>query len=344
MKQNIGEAMTAFIDTIDASKNVVMPIFKTPEDVIDYGTAIITPFLTNPERHREHIRTILDGIVMNAVWSATVESNPLLNAARFRFLDKLLSASLVYGQDRKMSPSLRRKQEYIQKLTKARDGLLASLSPGQLDVDILPATVRYTENERSTSNIVLFQTNVGLYPSPELEPQGLSVTLEVFDERVQFADAFPSSRLESTQSHTVGIIASSKFTYTEKENVKATATLGGSVAKVVSGIGTDRTTTQEQVAGVTEEITEQKFSRLVISSAVKQVARWKLLKAPNQILIGGNRFQVSSFVPPSVTDVELEARVEAELDYYGTYAVSVRRKVDLPDTTTNSFTSGNFGS
>jgi hypothetical protein len=60
--ETTSEAMKRFITTIE-SKNTSTD--KNVDEVLNDGAATIAPFLTNPQRHTEHIRIILEGIAIN---------------------------------------------------------------------------------------------------------------------------------------------------------------------------------------------------------------------------------------------------------------------------------------
>jgi hypothetical protein len=305
------EAVKRFITTIESMQTST---YKNPDELLNDGAATIAPFLTNPQRHTEHIRIILQGIIINA-FTTSLSTIPF-----FGRLSKLL---LNFG------PFEKWKQEYLKRLTRLRTELVASLSPGELDLSILPPK-RKDDADRSTSNLIIFQINVALYPHQDFVPQALSVRLIALDPEVEFEDVSPSSRVEAAGLYELGVSASGKFTYSYEESGKMGGQLGAPGAKVSSELGGKEAISRETAIGTTAKETGQRFIPLVISSALAQTARWELLSAPQQILVGGTRFFATAFVPSTLRHISLEAHAVAELDHYGRYELMKQRTVELP--------------
>jgi hypothetical protein len=303
------EAMKRFITTIESMSSTN----KNLDELLNDGAATIAPFLTNPQRHTEHIRIILRGIILNA-FTTSFSSIP--------FFGRLIKPLLTFG------PVEIAKQEYLKRLTRLRTELVASLSPGELDLSIL--SPKRKDDADRTSNLIIFQINVALYPHQDFVPQALSVRLIALDPEVEFEDVSPSSRVEAAGSYELGVSASGKFTYSYEESGKMGGELGAPGAKVVSEIGGKEAISRETAIGTTTKETGQRFIPLVISSALAQTARWELLAAPQQILVGGTRFFATAFVPSTLRHVSLEAHVVAELDHYGRYELTKQRTVEVP--------------
>jgi hypothetical protein len=318
-------AMRRFIETFRSGQPEAFPwVYKSGGDALDDGATIIAPFLANPTRHKEHIRLILEGIFMHALASAFPAVFPVVKLAdRIPILGKAIRSARNQGFQGLF-------HSYTQKLAAAQDDLLASLTPGELGLNILPAQSQKSETEHTNYKIILFQLNVALWPNKEFVPQSLSVRLEAFNTELQFADVTPASHVENIGSYKIAVSDSGKFTYSEKESVKAGVTLNVAAAKIDSGMGHERMVGQEKTTGISVEESHQSFTSLIIASALEGVARWELLKAPSQPLIGGMKFLATAFVPSRLTEVTLEARVRAELERYGDYEMTLQRNLELP--------------
>jgi hypothetical protein len=310
------EAMKRFITTIES---INKSTDKNVAEALNEGAATIAPFLTNPQRHTEHIRIILEGVALRLmIMSMTSVMNTIPFFGR-RFLSKFFLDFIALGNF---------KQKYLNKLTRLRTELLASLSPGELDLSIV--SPKRKDDADRTANLIIFQINVALYPHQDFVPQALSVRLIALDPEVEFEDVSPSSRVEAAGSYELGVSASGKFTYSHEESGKMGGQLGAPGAKVVSELGGKEAISRETAIGTTTKETGQRFIPLVISSALAQTARWELLAAPQQILVGGTRFFATAFVPSTLRHVSLEAHVVAELDHYGRYELTKQRTVELP--------------
>lgn len=249
MTETPSEAMKRFITTIESMSSTN----KNLDELLNDGAATIAPFLTNPQRHTEHIRIILRGIILNA-FTTSFSSIP--------FFGRLIKPLLTFG------PVEIAKQEYLKRLTRLRTELVASLSPGELDLSIL--SPKRKDDADRTSNLIIFQINVALYPHQDFVPQALSVRLIALDPEVEFEDVSPSSRVEAAGSYELGVSASGKFTYSYEDSGKMGGRLGAPGAEVVSELGGKEAISRETAIGTTTKETGQRFIPLVISSALAQ--------------------------------------------------------------------------
>ena len=208
---------------------------------------------------------------------------------------------------------------------------MRSLKPGELTVSILPARAKASTDTAIKAKLFVFQVNVALYPDPAFTPQSMSVQLSVDDADVKFADVEPSSRVESIGSYEVGIQESGKFTRTVKDASKIASPVDAKVAKVEVDEITEDSASKESATQTSIKESGQMLASLVISSAVGGVARWQLLRAPNQLLTGGSSFFATAFVPPALCEVTLKARVRTELEGYGTYEAESEQRVGLSE-------------
>jgi hypothetical protein len=324
MSETPAAAMRRFIETFGRKQDPFSWVYKTGVEALDDGATIIEPFLANPSRNKEHIRIILEGILMHTTLATVPTLFPFLKFAdRIPIVGKALRSTRTLGFHNFF-------QSYARKLAAVQDDLLASLNPGELGVNILPAQAQKSEIGPANHKIVLFQVNVALWPNKEFVPQSLSVRLEAFNPDLQFSDVTPASHVENTGTFKVAVNDAGKFTYSEKDTARVGVTLGAGPAKLDSGMASERMTGQERTTGISVEESRETFTSLIIASGLGAVARWELLKGPTQPLLGGMTFAATAFVPLNMTEVTLEARVRAELERYGDYEVTTQRNLELP--------------
>jgi hypothetical protein len=178
--------------------------------------------------------------------------------------------------------------------------------------------------------LVVFQLNVAVYPHADFTPQSLSVKFAAPGGEVQFVDVDPSSKVDATGSYEVGVEDSGKFTSSTTDTDKLAFTLDGKVAAAGSDSTHEHTNTVERSSSRTRKETGERIVPLVISSALGGVARWQLLRAPRQPLVGGFRFLSTAFVEPSVQNLAVEALVRVELEHYGPHEINLQKRVELP--------------
>jgi hypothetical protein len=320
MYNSPADALTAFIDQMENWESPAQPLYKgNREKALEAGLEFLRPFLLNPEQHKEQVKLMLEGL---AVTYMSAQLGPLLKIA-FHPATNWISRN---GTEFKKS-----NQIFVERVRSARADLLRSLKPGELTVAILPARAKASTDTAIKAKLFVFQVNVALYPDPAFTPQSMSVQLSVDDADVKFADVEPSSRVESIGSYEVGIQESGKFTRTVKDPSKIASTVDAKVAKVEVDEITEDSASKESATQTSIKELGQMLASLVISSAVGGVARWQLLRAPNQLLTGGSSFFATAFVPPALREVTLKARVCTELEGYGTYEAESEQRVGLSE-------------
>jgi hypothetical protein len=217
--------------------------------------------------------------------------------------------------------------ELIQRIESIRDELLISVNPGEFEVDILPP--REKEEAMAGRKLIVLQVNVAVYPLADFTPQNLSVRLTASNEEIQFEDVSLASRMDAIGSYEVGVTDSGKFTATDKESEKLAFKLDGQVAKLEGEIGDETSRSIETSTQVAVKRSAPAYAPLVVSSAVKNVARWELLRAPNQMLRGGSKFLATAFVPSELRLLPLEVRVRVDLEKYGSHEISATKQIEL---------------
>ena len=310
-------ALSAFIERMEGWETPAKPILGDREKVLQTGLEYLHPFLLNPEQHKEQVKLILEGI-SRAHMAAIL--GPMTIVAFTSMMDWVTGARTDFKKGN---------QRFTDRLKTARAGLLTALNPGKLSVNILPARAKASTDRAINRNLILFQVNVALYPEPDFTPQSMSVGLSVVDTDVLFSDVEPSSKMDAVGTYELGIQDSGKFTRTTKNADKLAFTVNAQVARVNIEESGEDSTSAEAATQTSIKQTSQMMAPMIISSAEGNVARWQLLRGPNQLLRGGSSFFATAFVPLTLRKVTVKAKVRADLDGYGAYEVEGEREVDL---------------
>jgi hypothetical protein len=311
-------AMSRFVQIREARPNVwPTDPNMTPEDALDEAWQLLRPFLLNPERHEKHVRAILTGL--------SLDTNFIVIRPITRFFDSRIGRAFL-----RFTPNqLRREREkFLQRFREAQVDLERSLTPVELDADMLPVRSKEEDGISPTLRLVVFPINVSLYKT-EFEPQMLSVRLTVLEPDFQFVDVEPSSRSESLGTYEVGVSESGKFTDTLKRSSKVAFSLDGKVAKLAGDLSTERSSAEEHGYSTNTKQAAQEMRPAVISSAIKGTARWELLRTPSQPLLGGYRFFATAFVRQVRRKLPVELRVLADMDQWGPYEIVIRRDLEV---------------
>jgi hypothetical protein len=185
------------------------------------------------------------------------------------------------------------RRDYLEELQRAQDDLYSTIEVGEIKLDLLPIkSISSSEREQyGEFRLIGIQLNVALQPANGVNAQSLSVKIEADNEKFQFGDTDPSTRLENIGSHELGISGTGKFVRSKRESEKIVAKMS------VSGLGADSELVGERSTSVeTSESREAKVTRLdvapaVISAAVAMgfpahshsAARWRLSACCNRI-------------------------------------------------------------
>jgi tetrahydromethanopterin S-methyltransferase subunit B len=196
--------------------------YKSTDEVFEDCFSLIEPFVANPQRHKDALKMIVEGISAQAMM---VQLQPFMKMTRV--LQKIGVA--------RVDPNL----DLIRRIESIRDDLLNSVHPGEFDVDVLPP--REKNEAVQGRKLIVFQVNVAVYPLLDFTPQSLSVRLSASHEDIQFEDVNPASRIDAVGSYEIGVTESGKFTETDKDTEKLAFKLDGQVAKLESEIGGETT-------------------------------------------------------------------------------------------------------
>jgi hypothetical protein len=291
--------------------------YKSYDEVVEDGFSFLEPFVANPQRHKEAIKMIMGGMGAQLILLELEDDSLWLR----RSLGK--TGFSLLGKIGFIRPNL----EMLRRVETVRDELLESVHPGEFGIDILPP--REKDDAVQHAKLVVFQVNVAVYPLPDFTPQSLSVRLTALNEEIQFEDVNPATRIDAVGSYEIGVTESGKFTETNKDTESLAFKLDGQVAKLESQTGNETSRSMERSSQLAMKRSASTHAPLVISSALRNVARWELLRAPNQTLMGGSRFLATAFVPVETTMVTLDVRMRVDLEKYGPHEISLVKEVEL---------------
>jgi hypothetical protein len=313
------EAMKQVITKAESFRSYYEPVYEDPIAALDDGAEILAPFLSNPDRDKQAVRIILEGIAVSYVAPILL---PLFKYQRWFNV-------LRPGFKRSFEES---KQKYMSKLMQAKDNLLSKLDPGKdFRVDIIPPKVEATY---ATSIRVSIRVNVALtlHDGHDDHPaRRMNVRLIIADPRVQIVEVTPSFQFEGTGSRKIKVSETNKTSYTQTDKDKVGSELGGPGAKITSELASEDSIGQEQTKGKETEFSSDDVEYPVISIAVENEAEWALLKTPKQPLKGGQSFLASALVPIEAESLTLTVRARAELEDFGPLLASLTRTVPNKD-------------
>jgi hypothetical protein len=180
--------------------------------------------------------------------------------------------------------------------------------------------------------LIGLQLNVAILPSAGINAQSLSVKIETDEEKFQFNDTSPSTRVESIGSHEIGISDTGKFIRSDKESEKVVAKMS------VVGLGADaelageRSNSVEASRSEAAKVTRQDVAAAVISTAVGNTAHWQFLRTPTQPLVGGFRLSATAFIPKQLASTTLAISISALVEFqgWGPQLRTVQRQISLP--------------
>jgi hypothetical protein len=289
----------------------------TQEEIVAEAFGLLRPFLTNPERHEQAVKLLIEGACLSAAWRAMEPMLRLYNSGPLRALRPFINWTSFHEA----------RDKFLKRLGDAQADLRRSLTPVELDADILPISIK-SEGTLTPPGLRLavFRINVSLYKT-EFSPQSLSVRLAVLEPDFQFVDVEPSSKTEAVGGYEIGVSQSGKFVEASKTSGKLAFELNGQLAKVKGDATEEKSSSAELGRSISAKETGQHVVPMVISSAIKGTARWELLRTPTQSLLGGTSFLATAFVAVEPRHIPVELRVATELDGWGPYELVLRKEI-----------------
>jgi hypothetical protein len=318
MAETPRDALERFIAEIEKSQ-LNDPPYEHLIDAFRAGMAALRPFISNPDRYEQTVKMILWGIAVNVWQFAILHENPEKRWRWYRLLN-----GLVPFRQRAFEEW---KHNYLNSLASARDDLLRSLTPGRLEIDILPPKV--TDAGPPGFRMVEIQVNVDVSPAPEFPSDALSVRLEAVEADVQFSTVSPTTRVESIGSFENSDMASIKDGVGRRRVDRLSTEVGGVGAKVGAEVASEETDNYEYQLTTSRKVSGQQYTPLIIGSAIKGVAYWQLLASSQQPLRGGLSFFATAYVPGQLTAVTIGAEVIARLAGFGDHRTTELKRIDL---------------
>jgi hypothetical protein len=275
----------------------------------DEYLALLDSFLTNPERHREHVK-LISGAAAASQQGVVIRR---LYGPAWRPM-KLLLAKFAGRQ----------KRELAAKLHDLGTELTASVQPAEIDIDVLPLRGLPTHDDwlEDGLRLMLMQVKLAVRPEPGLEPTSLSLLVTGPSPDVRFVDRFPSTEFEELGTREVQLTEEGKFVSTATASSKVGSELGTPGAKVTAQLA--ESTSEQVTTGRTEadKFTYTPRVRKVISSAVNEKADWQLLGSPPDNPVGGLDFFASLLTSGEARDVSMSIDVGARFEGWGDLRVS----------------------
>lgn len=283
----------------------------SPKEILAY----LRPFLTNPERHQDHVEMIVDA------------------AATSRVLHLMMSfpgTSLTLKLARKMPGGEKSRRALLERLNLLGEALSSTVQPASVVIDMLPARRLETdETWRSEGrSLMMMQVKLGVQPHAALEPASLSLTLSIEDPDVKFVDHFPKSEFDELGTREVAATRDGRFTSSIATSGKAGLQVGAEGAKLSAGVAASGSSEVQSGFTESETFTYKPKVRKVMSHAVGNEAHWALMASPPDSPTGGLDFLSTALVggpsraAPCTIDVGLRFRGWGELQ--------LKRAVDLP--------------
>ncbi len=213
------EAFNRFLEFVPDLRSAFLHTSEEHYDLLD-------AFLTNPGKHRKHVRLISE--VAHAVELAN----------RFPLLDPTKSLLRYFGYKPKL-PS-----QYFKELEGLKRHLLDEAQPCAFSFDLLPSRLVDTPSEWASSLQLLFlQARIAVYPLHGLVPEKISLSLTIKDEgSMRFSDCFPSTEFSEAGEYEVGLTTEGRF-------VRSVSAGGSIEAKLKMPVASLSGKTEAKIAG-----------------------------------------------------------------------------------------------
>ena len=321
----INNRIEAFNELLERVEMLTDP-FKFPKQekdvIIEEFVSILAPFLSNPDRHKEHVKLIIESS-MN-IYISSMFSDIFNNVILKFFL----------GGNNFKKQYFENHNNFIRVVKEKRENLKSSIDPGRIEFDILP--IRKIETPEDWKNqkiqLILMEIKTVILPSVGMEPESISQRVEVKNnENIQFVDAFPSSTMEVIGQQEISISDKGKFVSSESIQGKLEAGLSLEIAKLGSSISSLETAQREKETGKIKKTTQSQHISRVISSAVNKTALWQLLRTPTQNLLGENKFLATLIVPADISELEVSLYFSAQIENWGIADKSETINLSIPN-------------
>lgn len=316
MDQHRAQALQRLLGELDTFDATATP-YRSRQELTDHVMSVLLPFLENPARHGKHVAAVIKYVQLLGVTTAL---QPLLRVYRLPFLSTLFKKELSKSV---LTP-------LMTEIQVGRDDLVATVDPCRLDVDLLPVTSATTKADwkRQALRLVLIELRSVATPASGMQLLGLSQQLDIVSpDGCQVVDAIPSSVMEVLGDREVSISERGKFTFSAASSTKLGGEIGAGPVKLSGGAETSASAMREAEASTSETVSEAPQVARVISSVVRNVAVWRLLRTPSQLLLGTNKFSVTALVPADAKKLGLSLTFGGDVEGWG--PTSIKRAVEV---------------
>lgn len=286
----------------------------------DVYFSILDSFIENPTRHRRHVKTITLAIFITE-FSKIIRQVPTGNFA-LRMAKNMLNKKFSEFQKR-----------YLEELNELRDKIKSpnKIQPCDLSFDILPPRLLETPIEWIEKyQGYLIEIRVAVYPEEEFIPESLSLRIEFLtDEEIKLLDSFPLTEFLNMGNYEIGLTNQGKFVNSHSKNSGLSIDIGKTPIKAA---------VNHRQIDKTEATLDQKYAYKfqyapkaikIISSAVKNIARWQLLRTSDQILEGGFTFYTSVLIPNELKEFSLDVNIELSFENWGPFSIKKKENINL---------------
>jgi hypothetical protein len=316
MNENRAQALGRLLAQLDRF-DFFAPPYDSDSAFIRDATSVLKPFLENPERHEKHVAVALEYVQLVSVARVI---RPLLTLYNLPFARKWL--------ERRFASKIL--QPLKSRIQGALDDALGTVEPGELQVDLLPITSVPTKIDwkRQGRRLILIELRGVATPGAGMQLRALSQQVDLTSPPgCQFVDAIPSNEMETLGEREISITERGKFVVSTADSAKLGISSKGPV-KMEGALASTETSTEEAEASASEKVSHTPQMARVISSAVGNVAMWRLLRTPSQLLLGTSKFSATALVPSDSTNLGITVVFGADIDGWG--PTSVKRVFDVP--------------
>lgn len=322
MEENRAQALERILTKLDSFD----PSVKSKTPATDAANAreevarALLPFLQNPERHARHVSAVLR----------------YQEVAFLAYLFRLLGRVFPFGiLARKMKEPLAAEIMRIKaEIQGSRNEILASVDTADLKVDVLPLISLKTKPDwvAQGRRLILIELRSDVLPAAGMQLVALSQQIQIVSPvGCQFVDTIPSNEMESLGEREVSVTERGKFVFTSSDEAKVAGKLSYGPGKLEGAVSTKDTATAEGEHGASERLKMVSQMARTISSAVGDMAAWRLLRTPSQLLLGTNKFSATALVPIESTKLEMVIRFGADIERWGPTSIQRSYSVPLPD-------------
>lgn len=320
MSESPYTAFEEFLQTLRAADMMSMP----PADKL---TEFIFPFLTNPERHKEHIEIIVESSSLSTTMKSMA---PILKL--IKVYDMVPFRWFIPAGRRPKDVLGKQYAEFLSKVERLSEALKSSVQPASLAVDILP--VRAVDTDPSWKALdraaVLIEARVGVRPQEGFEVRRIAFDLDFgggLD--IQVISASPETEFEVLGEREIERGESSKSTSTEGSSDEFTF---GSKSKVF-GANIKFTDTEsyseEYGQTVNTKFVDKPTFQKVSCTAVGANVHWDINETPSYKPVGGLNFSSTVLVPRTFQKVEVTAKLTVQLKSWGPVEIRASKTLDL---------------